>query len=332
MKNTMKKVSVLLMALVMVLSLAVPAFAAAEDGVYEVNYKGHKDGFVFTVDDSAYTESDLFENFKDVMPGAKLPQTIDIINSSTDSDYIKLYLQAVPHNEENKPVAKGLGNVNIAEMEKFLNQMDMTVTNSIDGKVVFEGSAGELDGLKNAVYLGKLDHGDASLLTVTLTVPSDMGNEFSDRIGEIDWKFIAEQFNYSTSDDDDDDDDNDETYKVTVKKVWEDSDSDSRPKSIKVKLTRKGKTYDTVTLSKKNNWRYTWRDLEYKSGWNVKEVAVPDGYNATCSPKGRVFTITNTVVPEPTGQLNWPIPVLAAAGLILIGTGASLLRKGKGHA
>ncbi len=327
MKNMMKKVSVLLMALVMVLSLAVPAFAIAEDGVYEVNYKGHAEGFVFTVADTTYTDTDLFANFKNVMPGDKLTQIVDIINSSTDSDYIKLYLQALPHNQENKPVATGLENVDIAEMEEFLNQMTMTVVNSIDGKVVFDGSAGKLDGLKNAVYLGKLDHGDASLLTVTLTVPSDMGDKYSNRIGEIDWKFIAEQFNYPTPDDDDD-----ETYKVTVKKVWKDGNSKSRPESIKVRLTRKDKTVDTVTLTAKNNWRYTWRDLDYKSGWDVEEIKVPKGYDVSYDENGRVFTITNTAELEATGQLNWPIPVLTVAGVLLVATGASLLRKGRKNA
>lgn len=329
MKNMMKKVSVLLMALVMVLSLAVPAFAKAEDGVYEVNYKGHAEGFVFTVADTTYTDTDLFANFKNVMPGDKLTQIVDIINSSTDSDYIKLYLQALPHNQENKPVATGLENVDIAKMEEFLNQMTMTVVNSIDGKVVFEGSAGELDGLKNAVYLGKLDHGDASLLTVTLNVPVEMNDDYAAKIGEIDWKFIAEQFNYPAQEDDDDDD---ETYKVTVKKVWKDGNSKSRPESIKVRLTRKDKTVDTVTLTAKNNWRYTWHDLGYKSGWDVEEIKVPKGYDVSYNEKGRVFTITNTAELEATGQLNWPIPVLAVAGVLLVATGASLLRKGRKNA
>lgn len=321
MKKTLKQISVLLLALVMVLSMAVPALAA--DGTSRVTYK---DGFEFTVDDddgTQMTDTDLFSSFKDVMPGDTLEQEITIINSCTSCDYVKIYLQALPHDAENKPVAKGLENVDLEKMTKFLNQMTLIVENN--GKEIFSGPAGELDGLKNPVLLGTFDHGDAATLIVKLTVPNELDNDFADRIGEIDWQFSVEKLNYSHETDDKDD----ETYKVTVKKVWKDGNSASRPESIKVRLTRNGKTYDTVTLSAKNNWRYTWRDLTKASGWEVEEVNVPKGYKVSYDSVGRVFTITNTGNLEQTGQLNWPIPLLAGIGLALIAGGATLLRKGR---
>ena len=55
-------------------------------------------------------------------------------------------------------------------------------------------------------------------------------------------------------------------------------------------------------------------------------------YDVSYDEKGRVFTITNTAELEATGQLNWPIPVLAVAGVLLVATGASLLRKGRKNA
>ncbi|MGN0664614.1 MAG: Cna B-type domain-containing protein [Negativibacillus sp.] len=320
MKKTLKQISVLLLALVMVLSMAVPALAA--DGTSRVTYK---DGFEFTVDDGTQmTDTDLFSSFKDVMPGDTLEQEITIINSCTSCDYVKVYLQAIPHDAENKPVAEGLENVDLEEMAKFLNQMTLIVENN--GKEIFRGPAGKLDGLENPVLLGTFDHGDAATLTVVLEVPGEeFDNEYADRIGEIDWQFSVEKLNYSHETDDKDD----ETYKVTVKKVWKDGNSASRPESIKVRLTRNGKTYDTVTLSADNNWRYTWRDLTKASGWEVEEVNVPKGYKVSYDSVGRVFTITNTGNLEQTGQLNWPIPLLAGIGLALIAGGATLLRKGR---
>lgn len=322
MKKTLKQISVLLLALVMVLSMAVPALAA--DGTSRVTYK---DGFEFTVDDddgTQMTDTDLFSSFKDVMPGDTLEQEITIINSCTSCDYVKVYLQAIPHDENNLPVAKAFKEVNLEEMTKFLNQMTLTVENN--GKKIFNGTAGELDGLKNPVLLGTFDHGDAATLKVELSVDRNLtSEEFADRIGEIDWQFSVEKLNYSHETDDKDD----ETYKVTVKKVWKDGNSASRPESIKVRLTRNGKTYDTVTLSAKNNWRYTWRDLTKASGWEVEEVNVPKGYKVSYDSVGRVFTITNTGNLEQTGQLNWPIPLLAGIGLALIAGGATLLRKGR---
>ena len=322
MKKTLKQISVLLLALVMVLSMAVPALAA--DGTSRVTYK---DGFEFTVDDddgTQMTDTDLFSSFKDVMPGDTLEQEITIINSCTSCDYVKVYLQAIPHDAENKPVAEALKEVNLEEMTRFLNQMTLIVENN--GEEIFRGPAGELDGLKNPVLLGTFDHGDAATLKVELSVDRKLtSKEFADRIGEIDWQFSVEKLNYSHETDDKDD----ETYKVTVKKVWKDGNSASRPESIKVRLTRNGKTYDTVTLSAKNNWRYTWRDLTKASGWEVEEVNVPKGYKVSYDSVGRVFTITNTGNLEQTGQLNWPIPLLAGIGLALIAGGATLLRKGR---
>lgn len=320
MKKTLKQISVLLLALVMVLSMAVPALAA--DGTSRVTYK---DGFEFTVDDGTQmTDTDLFSSFKDVMPGDTLEQEITIINSCTSCDYVKVYLQAIPHDENNLPVAEALKEVNLKEMTEFLKQMTLTVENN--GKKIFNGKAGELDGLENPVLLGTFDHGDAATLKVKLSVDRNLtSEEFADRIGEIDWQFSVEKLNYSHETDDKDD----ETYKVTVKKVWKDGNSASRPESIKVRLTRNGKTYDTVTLSAKNNWRYTWRDLTKASGWEVEEVNVPKGYKVSYDSVGRVFTITNTGNLEQTGQLNWPIPLLAGIGLALIAGGATLLRKGR---
>ena len=320
MKKTLKQISVLLLALVMVLSMAVPALAA--DGTSRATYK---DGFEFTVDDGTQmTDTDLFSSFKDVMPGDTLEQKITIINSCTSCDYVKVYLQAIPHDENNLPVAEALKEVNLEEMTRFLNQMTLTVENN--GKEIFNGTADKLDGLKNPVLLGTFDHGDAATLKVKLSVDRNLtSEEFADRIGEIDWQFSVEKLNYSHETDDKDD----ETYKVTVKKVWKDGNSASRPESIKVRLTRNGKTYDTVTLSAKNNWRYTWRDLTKASGWEVEEVNVPKGYKVSYDSVGRVFTITNTGNLEQTGQLNWPIPLLAGIGLALIAGGATLLRKGR---
>lgn len=45
--------------------------------------------------------------------------------------------------------------------------------------------------------------------------------------------------------------------------------------------------------------------------------------------KGDVVTITNTKTLIQTGQLNWPIWVLAAAGILLVVLGVVILTKRK---
>ena len=62
--------------------------------------------------------------------------------------------------------------------------------------------------------------------------------------------------------------------------------------------------------------------------WSVREEHVPDGYVVTYRVNGQEFLIYNTRTLPQTGQLKWPVPVLAAAGLVLITAGV-IVGKGK---
>ncbi len=130
-----------------------------------------------------------------------------------------------------------------------------------------------------------------------------------------------------------------------VLKVWDDAGSESaRPKEISVQLLRDGKVYDTVTLNAKNSWRYTWDELGGGYSWTVVEKEL-SGYTVRVERDGASFLVTNTATPETpptptptptppsgkklpqTGQLWWPVPVLAAAGLAFLVVGALVRRR-----
>lgn len=103
---------------------------------------------------------------------------------------------------------------------------------------------------------------------------------------------------------------------ISVKKVWNDNGQD-RPDSVTVQLL-KGKTViDTVELSEQNGWNYTWKDQPRNDTYSVKELNVPKGYTVTYQHNEFTYTVTNTSTLVQTGQLKWPIPVLAGAGLLL---------------
>lgn len=126
---------------------------------------------------------------------------------------------------------------------------------------------------------------------------------------------------------------------IEVVKVWKDScHPERRPKKITVTLLCNGEIADlddaVVTLSKDNNWKYTWSDLDATCDWTVTEEQV-QGYNKPEMKKdGNIITVTNTCnrpdrpkgskLPQ-TGQLWWPVPVLLLAGLVLVIVG--LLRR-----
>ena len=134
-----------------------------------------------------------------------------------------------------------------------------------------------------------------------------------------------------------------------VLKIWKDDGNEAeRPESISVQLLRNGQVYDTVTLNASNNWRYNWYELDDSDEWQVVENGTPEGYTVSISRQGITFVMTNTkttpgdssggsgdpsgntgglsgfadsgwmgpILPQ-TGVLWWPIPFMAAAGLIL---------------
>ena len=119
-----------------------------------------------------------------------------------------------------------------------------------------------------------------------------------------------------------------------VLKVWDDNGNEAqRPTQLTVHLLCNDEVYDTVTLSAENNWRYTWENLNGYDRWTVAEE-VPANYSVEITREGITFVVRNTYVAPPpppppslpqTGQLWWPVPVLAVAGLFMMAVG--LLRR-----
>lgn len=114
---------------------------------------------------------------------------------------------------------------------------------------------------------------------------------------------------------------------ITIKKVWNTDASTKAADSVTVQLLRGGVVVETATLSDQNNWQVTYTDMPESDVYSIVEVNVPKGFTATYSQNGYVFTVTNSASLIQTGQLIWPIPVLALAGLCLIAVGTIVLRK-----
>ena len=114
---------------------------------------------------------------------------------------------------------------------------------------------------------------------------------------------------------------------ITVKKVWNTDESTVLPTDVTVQLLRNGELVETATLNKHNDWQVTYGDMPESDGYSIKEVNVPKGFTATYNQKGYMFTVTNTATLAQTGQLIWPIPVLAAAGIFFLLLGFVILGK-----
>lgn len=172
----MKKIITILITLAVLLSSTVTAFAA--DG--KVTYSGNAGNFVFEPG-SEHSLTDLFPNFKGVMPGDTLTQKITVKNDADNKVKVKIYMRSLGAHENSV---------------EFLSQLGLKVSKSEENKMayMFDAAASETAQLTDWVCLGTLYSGGEVNLDVTLNVPVSMGNEFQDQIGYLDWEFKIEEY------------------------------------------------------------------------------------------------------------------------------------------
>ena len=186
-------ISVIALLLVLITSVPYSAFAAANGNV---SYEGGAEKFVFSPG-TEMSETSLFPNFEGAMPGDTLTQVVEVVNNSSNSDYIMLYLRAEEHDADSNPLETEVKETEdeISQLD-FLAQLHMTVTKGSDGtgEVIYDSTADQTDGLTDNVLLGTFRKGEGTTLVVTLEVPAELGNEYANRAGEVDWIFTAEEY------------------------------------------------------------------------------------------------------------------------------------------
>lgn len=180
----MKRYIVCLLTLAVLLGSGTYAKAAGGN----VTYSGDAGQFIFQPG-SDKSVTDLFVQFKDVMPGDNLSQTIAVRNDASDKVDVKIYLRSLGAHEDSVD---------------FLSQLTLDVT--AGESELFSAPADQKAQLGDWVLLGELRSGGKVELTVALQVPVTLDSRFMDATGYLDWQFMVEEFPVDRPDQPDDPD------------------------------------------------------------------------------------------------------------------------------
>jgi hypothetical protein len=174
MKKTIRVFAVLL-ACVMLSAV----FAFSTSAASNVTYNGNAGTFIFAPG-SEHSPTDLFADFKGVMPGDEITQQIFIDNDVDNGVKVTLYMRA-------------LGETEGADSNGFLEQLTITVA-AKDGEELFKAPANEPAPVDDWVCLGTFYSGAAVTLDVTLHFPIEAGDDTQNAVGFVDWEFKAEEY------------------------------------------------------------------------------------------------------------------------------------------
>lgn len=172
----MRKFIAMIAAVLIVLSSATAAFA--DNG--NVTYDGKSKEFIFAPG-SSYSPTDLFPDFKGVMPGDSITQKITVKNDASNEVKVKIYIRSLGAHQESAA---------------FLSQLKLRVKTSADNDMayMFNAAASETAQLTDWVCLGTLYSGGTVNLDVILDVPVELDNQFQNQAGYLDWEFMIEEF------------------------------------------------------------------------------------------------------------------------------------------
>ena len=166
-------------------------FAAASDDNPEVvfNYATRRFEFrntaPYTVGKSDRQYPDLFKDFKGMMPGDSITQTITVRGGNLGRGTAHIYLRT---EYDNGDLTTNGTDLEIEDYQKLVNSPYVTLTVSYDGKVLNTGR------LEQGVLLGAFSEGVEAELEVTLSIDIEAGNELAGLQAGIGWVFYTEYY------------------------------------------------------------------------------------------------------------------------------------------
>jgi len=133
-------------------------------------------------------EKDLFDSFKNLMPGDSREQEIRIVNNTGGP--MEVFLRAEAPDEEHRAFLNQLEMVVILKSNGFTQDAEIASYGRPDEPKL--GEQGEKGKLTSDVSLGTVPANAAATLLVKLYVPTTLGNEFAGRTYKLPWTFKVE--------------------------------------------------------------------------------------------------------------------------------------------
>lgn len=168
------KLTALMTALIMLVIMSLLLICEPSHAAGNVDYKGNASGFVFGPGSSS-SPTDIFPNFKGLMPGDTVTDQVTVKNSGKKA--AKIYLRAL---DPDKKAAD------------LLSQLTLTVKTS-GGSTLFDAASDQKAGLADWNLLGEIQPGGSAALDLTIKVPITLDNTYQNAAGHINWQFKAEE-------------------------------------------------------------------------------------------------------------------------------------------
>ncbi len=173
----MKKFIACMMALLLVLLSGGALAEEVENRDSSVTYVDRTELFIFKPG-SEYEVTDMFENFKGVLPGDVLYEYITVQNQSNTK--VRIWMQCK------------YDSYVVTDAKDFLDQLWLTVDVNGD-ETIFEAHANEKAQLSEPLLLGTFKTNGKIELVTRLDVPADLGNAYMNQIGVVPWTFLIEE-------------------------------------------------------------------------------------------------------------------------------------------
>lgn len=153
------------MLLLLMIGLTQPLYAEAST----VTYVNRAEQFVFIPEDT-----NLFENFKGIMPGDARDQEIQVKNDS--AGVVNIYLKINPIDAKSKD---------------FLEQLNLKINNK--ETIIFNDPLASQGSFSEYKLLTKLEPKAKMSLDLLLEVPTSLSKEFMNQEAEVEWLFKVEE-------------------------------------------------------------------------------------------------------------------------------------------